>query len=211
MKIDKSLKDYIEKNIFPIYTQVDNGHNLENHIIPVIDDSIELAKRIEANDINFNIVYTISAYHDTGLVRGRENHQFYSKLMVEEDKNLRKWFTEQEIKIIAEAVEDHRASSNKKPRNIYGMIIADSDKNVDLNKIIFRTHSCIKTKFPNEDLSTFEKEFEKAYEWILEKDSENGYLNFYLDKEKEAKLNQLHEQVKDKNYVKKIYYEYYMK
>lgn len=209
-QINQDLKKYIEEKIFPIYEEVDEGHNLKNHILPVINQSIKLANSLNDKNLNMNIVYTVAAYHDIGLTKERKLHHFYSKEYVLNDKMLKHYFSEEEIKLISEAVEDHRASNDNEPRSIYGMIIADSDKNVDLNEIILRTHLCIKTKYPDDDLTSFEKEFEKAYQWIIDKDSENGYLRFYLDKEKESKLRKLHKLVKDKDYIKdqylKIYY-----
>lgn len=127
------------------------------------------------------------------------------------DENLKRWFTKEQIKTIAEAVFDHRTSNDESPRSIYGMIIADSDKNVELNQILLRTHWCIKTKYLNEDLETFDKEFERAYEWVIQKDGEDGYLKFYLNKEKEQQLEKLHHQVKNKSLVKGIYREIYAK
>lgn len=91
------------------------------------------------------------------------------------------------------------------------MIISDSDRNVDLNEILLRTHLCIQRKFPNLDLNYFEMEFEKAYEWIVEKDSIDGYLNFYLDKQKQEKLDELHKQVSNKQFIKDKYYIIYNK
>lgn len=91
------------------------------------------------------------------------------------------------------------------------MIISDSDRNVDLNEILLRTHLCIQTKFPNLDLNDFEMEFEKAYKWIVEKDSIDGYLNFYLDKQKQEKLDELHKQVSNKQFIKDKYYIIYNK
>lgn len=208
-KVEESLQRYIEKQIFPIYEGVDKGHSLQNHIIPVIEQSLALAQKLQDQTINLNIVFTVAAYHDVGLLYGRKMHHLYSKEYVLKDEKLKDWFSEEEILLIAEAVEDHRASGGKIPRSIYGKIIADCDKNVDLKEIILRTHLCIKTKFPGEDLSDFEKEFAKAYEWILEKDSQNGYLTFYLDKEKQEKLTTLHKQVNDKELIKREYYKIY--
>lgn len=208
-KINQDLINYVEENIFPIYEKVDEGHNLNNHILPVITQSINLANELNDKTLNLNIVYTVAAYHDIGLIKGRKLHHVYSKEFILNDVNLKKWFSEEEIKIISEAVEDHRASNEVPPRSIYGMIIADSDKNVNLNEILLRTHLCIKTKYPDDNLSSFENEFEKAYEWIIDKDSANGYLKFYLDKEKESKLEELHKLVKDKDYIKKEYSKVY--
>lgn len=44
---------------------------------------------------------------------------------------------------------------------------------------------------------------------ILKKDSQNGYLTFYLDKEKQEKLTTLHKQVNDKELIKREYYKIY--
>lgn len=203
--IDKSLEKYVRENIFPLYTNVDEGHNLGNHILPVIDQCIALAKTIDDDNINLNMIYVIAAYHDIGLLKGRKLHHIYSKIFAQEDDNLKKWFNAEEIELIADAIEDHRASANKKPRSIYGMIISDSDRNVDLDEILLRTHLCIQTKFPYVDLYDFEIEFEKAYEWIIEKDSKDGYLNFYLDKVKQEKLGKLHKQVANKQLIKAKY------
>lgn len=104
---DQWLKQYIKEYIFPIYDKVDIGHNVKNHIIPVIEDSLNLGLKI--NGINFNILYTVAAYHDIGLIKDRKNYHIYSRDYVLNDKNLKKWFIEKEIKIIVEAVEDHRA------------------------------------------------------------------------------------------------------
>lgn len=201
----KDLEQYIINNIFPLYDKVDEGHNLNNHILPVIDQSIVLAKKINDSSINLNMVFVTAAYHDIGLIKGRDLHHIYSKIFVQEDVNLKKWFNDDEIELIAEAVEDHRASKKQIPRSIYGMIISDSDRNVDLYEILLRTHLCIQTKFPNLDLNDFEIEFEKAYEWIVEKDSKDGYLNFYLDKEKQERLSKLHKQVANKQLIKEKY------
>lgn len=211
MKPTIGLKEYIENAIFPLYEQVDEGHNLENHILPVINESMILAKRLKREEIDLNIVYTVAAYHDIGLIKGRKNHHYYGSQYVLADENLNNWFRKEQIKLITEAVFDHRASSDEIPRSVYGMIIADSDKNVDLSQILMRTHLCIKTKYPNENLDTFDREFEKAYEWVMEKDGEDGYLKFYLNKEKEGQLEKLHHQVKNKALVKRMYQEVYAK
>lgn len=203
--MNAELKKYIVRNIFPLYKQIDEGHNLENHILPVIKESMDLAKSLSDASIDLNIVYAAAAYHDIDLIKGRKNHHYYSYEFVLADENLNRWFTKEQIETIAFAVLDHRASKKEVPRSIYGMIIADSDKNVDLYEILMRTHLCIKTKYPNENLETFDREFEKAYEWVIEKDSKDGYLKFYINKEKEEQLDTLHHQVKNKALVKGIY------
>ena len=36
------------------------------------------------------------------------------------DENVKKWFTKEQLNVIKEAIEDHRASSNHELRTIYG-------------------------------------------------------------------------------------------
>ncbi len=70
-KIDKKLQEYVRNNIFPLYAKVDEGHNIENHILPVINQSINLAKELDDKNINFNMVFVVAAYHDIGLTKER--------------------------------------------------------------------------------------------------------------------------------------------
>lgn len=37
-----------------------------------------------------------------------------------------------------EAVEDHRASSSRQPRSIYGKIVAEADRDIDVHEIFLR-------------------------------------------------------------------------
>lgn len=59
-----------------------------------------------------------------GLCEGREFHHLISGKILWADKKLRKWFPEEHILIMKEAVEDHRASNKHVPRSIYGKIVA---------------------------------------------------------------------------------------
>ena len=70
MKINKELKEYIEKNIFPKYDKY-YSHGMI-HINNVINNMIMLSKYY---DLDVNMAYTIAAYHDSGLNIDRENHE----------------------------------------------------------------------------------------------------------------------------------------
>ena len=62
-KKSKELRDYIEKNIFPIYQKNDKAHDI-NHIYYVIRRSLIFAHQLD--DIDDDMVYTIAAFHDIG-------------------------------------------------------------------------------------------------------------------------------------------------
>ena len=143
--INTELKKYIEENIFPIYSKNDEGHNL-NHINVVIKRSLNFAKQVPG--INIDMVYTIASYHDLGCYIDRKNHEKISADMLLNDNELKKFFSEEEIKIMSEAVCDHRASLEYEPRSIYGKIVSSSDRTTSVDSIIARTHHYTKKHFP---------------------------------------------------------------
>ena len=126
--IPQALILYIETEIIPRYEQFDKAHNL-SHVQAVIEESLALAKLYPEADER--LAYTIAAYHDTGLCRDRATHHLVSGEIIAEDANLLQWFGKEEIEIMREAVEDHRASTDHEPRSIYGKIVAEADRIID--------------------------------------------------------------------------------
>ena len=86
MKISNALKEYIQNNIFKWYNKNDQGHNLE-HIKYVINRSIKFADTIP--DIDYNIVYTVAAYHDLGHHINPKIHELVSAEMMYNDNRLK--------------------------------------------------------------------------------------------------------------------------
>ena len=115
--IPQALIHYVETEIIPRYEHFDKAHN-RSHVQTVIDESLALAKLYPQADER--LVYTIAAYHDTGLCRDRATHHLVSGEIIAADSNLLQWFDKEEMAIMREAVEDHRASSDHEPRSIYG-------------------------------------------------------------------------------------------
>ena len=63
IEINNELKKYIEENIFPEYQKNEKAHNIE-HIKYVINRSFKFAETVD--NINYDIVYTVAAFHDIG-------------------------------------------------------------------------------------------------------------------------------------------------
>ena len=169
MQINNDLQQYIEENIFPSYKKNDLGHNLD-HIKYVINRSLNFAK--EANNINYDMVYTIAAYHDIGHYIDAKNHEKVSAEMLLADKNLRKFFTEDEIKIMSEAVYDHRASLEGEPRSIYGKIVSSADRNTLIDIPLKRTYAYRVEHNPND---TLDEIIEESRQHIINKFGKKGY------------------------------------
>ena len=167
--VREELKKYIENEIFKSYEKNDDAHKLD-HIMYVIDRSFMFASRVP--DINLEMVYVIAAYHDIGHYIDAENHEKVSGEMLLKDKNLRKFFTDEEIKIMSEAVCDHRASSKSEPRSIYGKIVSSADRNVLIEIPLKRTYSYRKEHSPN---STLDEIIEESRQHLLDKFGKKGY------------------------------------
>lgn len=179
--LEEDILDYISLNILPKYSDFDKGHNLE-HVNSVIVNSVELANDY---NVNKNMVYIIAAYHDIGLTKGRKKHHIYSADYLKEDNILKKWFNSSEINLMAEAIEDHRASNSYPPRSIYGKIIAEADRDLDFETVMSRV---IDFRLANIELcdfkNSFDDVFEDSYNHLQEKYGKNGYLKLFLNYDK---------------------------
>lgn len=170
------IKEYVCADIIIEYSSFDKGHDLK-HVDRVINNSLSIAMDY---NVNMNMVYVIAAYHDLGLRNGRAEHEKTSGIILISDQNLKKWFTEDEIYTMKEAVEDHRASNNYEPRSIYGKIIAEADRDIDYMTILTRTIQYGMKNYPDYN---FEQHLERNYGHIQEKYGENGYIKLWLNTE----------------------------
>lgn len=176
--IDDKLKKYIEENIFPIYEKNDSGHNIE-HIKYVIKRSLEFAK--EFDNIDLNMVYVIASFHDVAHHIDKDKHEVLSAKLFYENEKMKDFFTDEQRKIIKEAIEDHRANLGHEPRSNYGKIISSADRNVDIISALKRIHAYTTKHYPNLNLDEM---INRAYEHVSEKFGINGYAKTYCyDKE----------------------------
>ena len=197
--INIELVKYIENEIFPLYERNEDGHGVK-HIKIVIRRSLEFAKKYEAN---LDMAYTIAAYHDIGHYIDRNTHEIISAEIFMKDEKIKQWFTDEQRNIIKEAIEDHRASSNHKPRSIYGMIVSTADRTIiNIDNVIKRSYSYGKRNYIG--LSE-EEQIERVYQHLKEKYGENGYAKVYLeDKEFDEALKKLREALSNKEeFIKK--------
>lgn len=178
-QISQELRDFIEQTLPVLYERVDYAHQWNLHIKEVINYSFEIAELITKHrkiELNANIIYVSAAYHDIGLLKGRDDHEKNSAIFIKTKakKDLEQWFNEKEIKIIAEAVEDHRASVGRKARNIYSEIIADADKINSADRLLLRCW-LYRINSVKQDLSNRDIIFESIYSHVSEKYGIEGY------------------------------------
>lgn len=198
MKINEDLKKYIEEKIFPEYKKNDLGHNIE-HIQYVINRSFKFANTIP--NINYDMVYTIASYHDIGHHINSKKHEIISGEIMFKDTNLKNFFSDDELKIIKEAIEDHRASADHEPRSIYGKIVSTADRNNTVESCLKRSYTYAKKLHPN---AIDEELFDMAFNHLNIKFGENGYAKFFFkDDEYEKFLKEIRALLSNKNnYIK---------
>ncbi len=167
------LSEFIETQILPQYAQFDKAHNLE-HVTRVIRRSLELARTTGAD---INMVYTIAAYHDVGLSGPRAIHHITGGKILAADARLKKWFSAEQIKLMREAIEDHRASASHAPRSIYGKIVAEADRDLSPEIVLRRTVQFGLANYPELDK---EKQWERFQEHLDSKYSEHGYIHLWV-------------------------------
>lgn len=187
----KEIERYIEEQIIPRYTAFDRAHSID-HVRTVIAESLALA---EHYDVDRRIVYVTAAYHDLGLCEGRERHHIVSGEIVRADQQLCKWFSGDEIELIACAVEDHRASSDHEPRSIYGRIVAEADRVIDPEITLRRTVQYGLANYPQLDT---EGQYARFCAHLQEKYAEGGYLRLWIPESKNgARLAELRQLIKN--------------
>ncbi len=173
MPIDERLKNYVETAVLPRYEAFDRGHD-RTHVERVIAESLALAQNY---DVDTNMVYVVAAYHDVGLPQGRERHHIYSAELLLADKNLRRWFSDADLRLMADAIEDHRASGSRPPRSIYGSIVAEADRDITPELILRRT---LRFSLRQQPDATADWHIRRAVAHLHEKYAEGGYLRLWL-------------------------------
>jgi uncharacterized protein len=204
--ISPSLKEFIESEILPLYEGFDKAHQTD-HAQAVIAHSMAIVEHYP--EVDANIAYATAAYHDLGLRDGRERHHLVSGEIVQQDVRLRQWFTEEEILLIKEAVEDHRASSSHAPRSIYGRIVAEADRAIEPDSTIRRAIQYGLSHHPELDK---EAQYERFHQHMLEKYAEGGYLKLWIpESPNAARLAELRRLIADEKSLRGAFERIYEK
>lgn len=196
--MNTAIVDYIETEILPRYQHFDEAHQL-SHARQVMDRSLELASYYP---VDRSMLYVAAAYHDLGLMGGRAEHHLLSGRILRQDVRLREWFTEDQIEVMAQAVEDHRASASEAPRSIYGRIVAEADRLIEPVLVIERCLQYGRKHYPQ--LSK-EEHFERAIQHLHEKYGPEGYLKLWIPESPNAEaMKELHAMIADEDKLRSL-------
>lgn len=191
--------EFVERQILPRYNAFGESHGLR-HVTRVIKNSLRLA---DVTGADIDMVYVIAAYHDLGMEGPRAIHHLTSGKILMADARLKKWFNADQLKVMKEAVEDHRASSSRQPRSIYGKIVAEADRDIDVHEIFMRAIQYGKENGPDK---TVEEHWERFAQHMDEKYSNNGYIKLWIpNSPNEKALKELRNILEDKKLLRKAF------
>lgn len=198
MKVTEELRKYVEENIMTKYDTNNVGGHGRSHVETVIARSFELAKTFSLN-VNPDMVYVIAAFHDIGYRENPDEHEAVSSQMFLQDTNIHKFFSEDEINTIAEAIVDHRASLEYEARSVYGKLVSSADREVSVENMLERSINYQADKHSAEnptDLQVIEYSFKK----LSSKYGKGGYAKMYYPDEKYTNyLNRMQEILENKD------------
>ena len=198
-QVSLEIMEFVERQILPRYNAFGESHGLR-HVTRVIKHSLRLA---DVTGADIDMVYVIAAYHDLGMEGPRAIHHLTSGKILMADARLKRWFNADQLKVMKEAVEDHRASSSRQPRSIYGKIVAEADRDIDVHEIFLRAIQYGKENDPDK---TVEEHWERFAQHMDEKYSNNGYIKLWIpNSPNEKALKELRNIIEDKKLLRKAF------
>ena len=198
-QVSLEIMEFVERQILPRYNAFGESHGLR-HVTRVIKNSLRLA---DVTGADIDMVCVIAAYHDLGMEGPRAIHHLTSGKILMADARLKKWFNADQLKVMKEAVEDHRASSSRQPRSIYGKIVAEADRDIDVHEIFLRAIQYGKENDPDK---TVEEHWERFAQHMDEKYSNNGYIKLWIpNSPNEKALKELRNIIEDKKLLRKAF------
>lgn len=151
--VDSKLRSYVEENVFPLWDENDKGHG-PIHRTEVIRRIFALNKTFHLN-LNPNMLFAIASYHDVGKYIDHKRHHLIAAEKFMEDEGMRQFFTDDERKVIREAIEDHRSSKEDEPRSVYGKLISSADRNTTIEMVFIRSFFVAKDRMPDMNINEY--------------------------------------------------------
>ena len=197
------LVEFVETQILPRYANFDKAHSLE-HVTRVVRRSLEMVKTTGAD---IDMVYVVAAYHDIGMSGPRAIHHLTGGKILAQDARLRRWFSAEQLKIMREAVEDHRALASHSPRSIYGKIVAEADRDLSPDVVFRRTVQFGLANYPGLDR---EHQWQRFREHMDNKYSQHGYIRLWIpNSPNERSLAELRNIIADARMLRKQFDQIY--
>ena len=101
------------------------------------------------------MMYAIASCHDWGKYEDHETHNLIAARNFMNDEGMKKFFNDEERKIIKEAIEDHRSSKEDEPRSVYGKLISSADRNTRIEIVFIRSFFVAHERMPETNIEEY--------------------------------------------------------
>ena len=97
-----------------------------------------------------------------------------------EDEGMRQFFTDDERKVIKEAIEDHRSSKEDEPRSVYGKLISSADRNTTIEMVFICSFFVAKDRMPDMNINEY---LDYTVERLRKRHGEENPENMFFEDE----------------------------
>lgn len=203
--VNLEIMNFVERDILPRYNAFGHSHGIV-HVQRVIRNALAL---VPATGADIDMVYVIAAYHDLGMEGPRAIHHITGGKILAADARLRRWFSAEQLRVMKEAVEDHRASASHVPRSVYGMIVAEADRDLEPQVVFSRT---IEYGLENYRELDRQAQWERFASHMDSKYGANGYIKLWIpNSPNEKRIKTLRDIIADKARLHQVFDELFDK
>jgi uncharacterized protein len=203
--VNLEIMNFVERDILPRYNAFGHSHGIV-HVQRVIRNALAL---VPATGADIDMVYVIAAYHDLGMEGPRAIHHITGGKILAADARLRRWFSPEQLRVMKEAVEDHRASASHAPRSVYGMIVAEADRDLEPQVVFSRT---IEYGLENYRELDRQAQWERFASHMDSKYGANGYIKLWIpNSPNEKRIKTLRDIIADKARLHQVFDELFDK
>ena len=203
--VNLEIMNFVERDILPRYNAFGHSHGIV-HVQRVIRNALAL---VPATGADIDMVYVIAAYHDLGMEGPRAIHHITGGKILAADARLRRWFSPEQLRVMKEAVEDHRASASHAPRSVYGMIVAEADRDLEPQVVFSRT---IEYGLENYRELDRQAQWERFASHMDSKYGANGYIKLWIpNSPNEKSIKTLSDIIADKARLHQVFDELFDK
>ncbi len=197
--VNLEIMNFVEREILPRYNAFGHSHGMV-HVQRVIRNALAL---VPATGADIDMVYVIAAYHDLGMEGPRAIHHITGGKILAADARLRRWFSAEQIRVMKEAVEDHRASASHAPRSVYGMIVAEADRDLEPVVVFSRTIEYGLENYRELDRNSH---WERFASHMDSKYGANGYIKLWIpNSPNEKRIKTLRDIIADKARLHQVF------
>ena len=136
-----------------------------------------MKKSLSLDHLDDDLIFAIASCHDNGKYIDHKTHEKIASDRFYTNQDFKKFFSDEQRKIIKEAIEDHRSSFEDTPRSDYGKLISSADRNSTIDIVFIRSFFVGQDRTPDLTMDEFlDFTLNRLRKRYSEEDSENMFF-----------------------------------